>query len=106
MRMSIIREGLIGISFQYKSINLEKQGRYLTVGIPSIVSWRFFPSALLLICDSGTNVDFNVDLLLKLYFIYFLVLFMVSTYQNKSFKIGYLSVVAVWKQFYGYGLVL
>jgi hypothetical protein len=25
MRMSIIREGLIGISFQYKSINLEKQ---------------------------------------------------------------------------------
>jgi hypothetical protein len=24
---------------------------------------------------------------------------MVSTYQNKSFKIGYLSVVAVWKQF-------
>jgi hypothetical protein len=38
MRMSIIREGLIGISFQYKSINLEKQGRYLTVGIPSIVS--------------------------------------------------------------------
>jgi hypothetical protein len=29
---------------------------------------------------------------------------MVSTYQNKSFKIGYLSVVAVWKQFYGYGI--
>jgi hypothetical protein len=28
---------------------------------------------------------------------------MVSTYQNKSFKIGYLSV-AVWKQFYGYGI--
>jgi hypothetical protein len=27
----------------------------------------------------------------------------VSTYQNKSLKIGYLSLIAVWKQFYGYG---
>jgi hypothetical protein len=39
---------------------------------------------------------------LKLYFMYFLV-FVVSSFQNKSFKIGYLSVIAVWKQFYGYG---
>jgi hypothetical protein len=31
------------------------------------------------------------------------VLFLLSTYQNKSFKIGYLSIIAVWKQFYGYG---
>jgi len=27
----------------------------------------------------------------------------VSTYQNKSLKIGLLSLKAVWKQFYGYG---
>ena len=46
---------------------------------------------------------FNHDLLLKFYFGYFLVLFLVSTYQNKSLKIGYLSLIAVWKQFYGYG---
>lgn len=46
---------------------------------------------------------FNQDLLLKFYFGYFLVLFLVSTYQNKSLKIGYLSLIAVWKQFYGYG---
>jgi len=46
---------------------------------------------------------FNQDLLLKCYFAYFLVLFLVSTYQNKSLKIGYLSLIAVWKQFYGYG---
>jgi GT2 family glycosyltransferase len=46
---------------------------------------------------------FNLDLLLKFYFGYFLVLFLVSTYQNKSLKIGYLSLIAVWKQFYGYG---
>ncbi|MFE3848400.1 glycosyltransferase [Flavobacterium sp. LB3P45] len=47
---------------------------------------------------------FNYDLLLKFYFGYFLVLFLVSTYQNKSLKIGYLSLIAVWKQFYGYGV--
>jgi glycosyltransferase involved in cell wall biosynthesis len=46
---------------------------------------------------------FNHDLLLKFYFGYFLVLFLVSSYQNKSLKIGYLSLIAVWKQFYGYG---
>jgi hypothetical protein len=46
----------------------------------------------------------NQDALLKLYFIYFLVLFLVSTFQNKSFKIGYLSLIAAWKQFYGYGM--
>jgi hypothetical protein len=46
---------------------------------------------------------FNFDLPLQLYFVYFLVLFLVSSYQNKSLKIGYLSLIAVWKQFYGYG---
>ncbi|WP_338408323.1 glycosyltransferase [uncultured Flavobacterium sp.] len=45
----------------------------------------------------------NHDLLLQLYFVYFSLLFLVSAYQNKSFKIGYLSTKAVWKQFYGYG---
>ena len=42
--------------------------------------------------------------MLQLYFGYFLVLFLVSTYQNKSFKIGILSIKAVWKQFFGYGI--
>jgi hypothetical protein len=49
------------------------------------------------------SLIFNHDKLLQLYFVYFLVLFLVSTYQNKSFKIGFLSLKAVWKQFYGYG---
>lgn len=44
------------------------------------------------------------DTLLKLYFLYFGLVFFVSALQNKSLKIGYLSVIAVWKQFYGYGL--
>lgn len=45
----------------------------------------------------------NFDFLLQLYFVYFLTLFLVSSYQNRSLKIGLLSVKAVWKQFYGYG---
>jgi len=47
---------------------------------------------------------FNQDILLKFYFGYFLALFLLSSIQNKSIKIGYLSIIAVWKQFYGYGL--
>ncbi len=64
----------------------------------------FFPSVFIMGLLAGlVLLIFNYDLLLQLYFIYFLLVFLISTYQNKSLKIGYLSVVAVWKQFYGYG---
>lgn len=69
----------------------------LTFFFPSVFIIGFFTSIVLLLI-------FNFDYLLQLYFIYFLVLFLVSSYQNKSVKIGYLSIIAVWKQFYGYGL--
>ncbi|MFQ3173846.1 MAG: glycosyltransferase involved in cell wall biosynthesis [Flavobacterium sp.] len=68
----------------------------LTFFFPSVFIGGLAVAVLLLI--------FNSDLLLQLYFIYFLVLFLVSSYQNKSIKIGGLSVIAVWKQFYGYGI--
>lgn len=67
----------------------------LTYFFPTVFIIGFFFSVALLI--------FNQDLPLKLYLIYFVVLFLLSTYQNRSFKIGYLSLIAVWKQFYGYG---
>jgi glycosyltransferase involved in cell wall biosynthesis len=67
----------------------------LTFFFPSFFIIGFIVALVLLI--------FNYDLLLQLYFLYFLVLFLVSTFQNKSFKIGFLSIKAVWKQFYGYG---
>jgi glycosyltransferase involved in cell wall biosynthesis len=64
----------------------------------------FFPSVFIIGLLAGlVLLIFNYDLLLQLYFIYFLLVFLISTYQNKSLKIGYLSAVAVWKQFYGYG---
>lgn len=68
----------------------------LTFFFPTVFIIGFFFSIVLLLL--------NQDMLLKLYFIYFFVLFLVSTFQNKSFKIGYLSLIAVWKQFYGYGM--
>ena len=65
----------------------------------------FFPTFFILgfVFALIVSLIFNHDKLLQLYFVYFLVLFLVSTYQNKSFKIGFLSLKAVWKQFYGYG---
>ena len=64
----------------------------------------FFPSVFIIgFVFALVLLVFNYDLLLQLYFLYFLVLFLVSTYQNRSFKIGFLSIKAVWKQFYGYG---
>ena len=65
----------------------------------------FFPTVFIigLVVSLIASLIFNHDLLLQFYFAYFLVLFLVSTYQNKSVKIGYLSLIAVWKQFYGYG---
>jgi glycosyltransferase involved in cell wall biosynthesis len=67
----------------------------LTFFFPSVFIIGFAFALILLI--------FNFDVLLQLYFVYFLALFLVSSYQNKSFKIGLLSIKAVWKQFYGYG---
>jgi glycosyltransferase involved in cell wall biosynthesis len=67
----------------------------LTFFFPTVFIIGFFVSLVLLI--------FNQDFLLKFYFGYFLALFLLSSIQNKSIKIGYLSIIAVWKQFYGYG---
>ncbi len=64
----------------------------------------FFPTVFMIgFAFALVLLVFNFDLLLQLYFGYFLALFLVSSYQNKSFKIGMLSIKAVWKQFYGYG---
>ena len=39
-----------------------------------------------------------------LYGCYFILIFLTATLQSKSLKIGLLSIIAVWKQFYGYGI--
>jgi glycosyltransferase involved in cell wall biosynthesis len=47
---------------------------------------------------------FTIDFILQLYFAYTVLIFLVSSYQNKSIYVGYLSIIAMWKQFFGYGL--
>lgn len=44
------------------------------------------------------------DWILKLYFLYTLVIFITSSIQNKNIKVGFYSIIAVWRQFFGYGL--
>ena len=64
----------------------------------------FFPSLFILVFYLACFLlIFAQDWLLKLYFFYFLVILVVASIQTKSVYIGYLSVLAVWKQFRGYG---
>ncbi len=97
------------IDWEKFSIQVNKFGK----ARPILNSWYpkynkltfFFPSAFIIgFALAVFLLIFTYDYLLQLYFVYFLILFIVSTYQNRSFKIGYLSIIAVWKQFYGYGL--
>ncbi len=68
----------------------------LTYFFPSLFIVGFFSSIFLLI--------FSKDLPLKLYFIYFFILFVTASIKNRSIVIGYLTVRATWKQFLGYGI--
>ena len=64
----------------------------------------FFPSAFIIgLFVSLLLLIFNQDLFFKMYLVYFVLIFIVASFQNKSLKIGYLALIAVWKQFFGYG---
>lgn len=66
-----------------------------TFWFPSLFVLGFITSVLLLF--------FLIDIPLKIYFAYFLMVFVISSIQNRNILIGLLSIVAVWKQFFGYG---
>jgi dephospho-CoA kinase len=67
----------------------------LTFWFPSLFMIGFICSVLLLIV--------LIDIPLKLYFAYFVLVFIVASIQTKNLKIGFFAVIAVWKQFSGYG---
>lgn len=67
----------------------------LTFWFPSLFMIGFICSVLLLIV--------LIDIPLKLYFAYFVLVFIVASIQTKNLKIGFFAVTAVWKQFSGYG---
>jgi glycosyltransferase involved in cell wall biosynthesis len=67
----------------------------LTFYFPSLFIIGFLISIFLFL--------FGIEFPILCYFLYFGLIFVFSSIQNKSFKIGYLSVIAVSKQFFGYG---
>ncbi|NHM06966.1 glycosyltransferase [Flavobacterium sp. CYK-4] len=65
----------------------------------------FFPTFFILgLYSSLLLLIFAEDFLMKLYCCYFFVLMIVASAQNKSLKVGFLAVIATWKQFHGYGM--
>jgi len=67
----------------------------LTFFFPTLFVLGFVLSIFLLL--------FGILLPILCYALYYLLVFIVATVQNKSIKIGFLSVIAVSKQFFGYG---
>jgi glycosyltransferase involved in cell wall biosynthesis len=68
----------------------------LTFFFPTVFILGLFGSLLLFL--------FGIEWPLFCYVFYFLMILISATIQNKSFYIGLLSLVGVYKQFYGYGL--
>ncbi len=68
----------------------------LTYFFPSVFILGFYFSLLMLI--------FAQDIFLKAYFTYFVLILIVSILKNRNLKVGWLSVIAVWRQFHGYGI--
>ncbi len=84
---------------------------------PILDSWHphyqkitfFFPSVFLIGFYVSIGLLFFVqDFIFKLYCLYFFLIFLISSIQNRSIVIGFLSIVATWIQFrsYGHGFLL
>jgi len=64
----------------------------------------WFPTLFILgLFISFGALFFLFDWFLKFYFLYFIIIFIVSSIQNRNPIVGFLSIIAVWKQFVGYG---
>ena len=72
---------------------------------PEYQSFTFFMPSLFVIgfIIGVVLLIFTVDWILKLYFGYTVLVFIISSFQNKNLYIGYLSIIAMWKQFFAYG---
>ena len=65
----------------------------------------FLPSLFVIFFSVGVfALIFTFDWILKIYFAYTILIFVVSSIQNRNIYVGYLSIIAVWKQFFGYGI--
>ncbi|MGH2666682.1 glycosyltransferase [Flavobacterium sp.] len=65
----------------------------------------FLPSFFVIGFFAGVISEvFNFDWILQIYFAYTVLIFLVSSIQNRNIYVGFLSIIAVWRQFFGYGL--
>jgi glycosyltransferase involved in cell wall biosynthesis len=66
----------------------------------------FLPSLFVIGLFAGIFciIFFLFDWILKLYFAYTILIFVISSIRNRNPYVGILSIIAVWKQFFGYGL--
>lgn len=90
------------------SIQVNKFGKarpILNSWYPEYSKLTFFFPTLFIFCFSVALFLFlfGYQLPILCYAFYFLLLFVTATIQNKSLKIGFLSLIAVFKQFFGYG---
>lgn len=90
------------------SIQVNKFGKarpILDSWYPEYSKLTFFFPALFIIGFSFSILLFlfNIEFPLLCYALYFLLIWITATIQNKSLKIGFLSLIAVSKQFFGYG---
>ena len=97
------------IDFKKFSLQVKKFGKarpILFLWHPEYVKWVYFLPALFVVgfFFSIVSIILLFDLFIKIYFLYFFLIFIVASIQNKNILIGYYSVIAVWKQFFGYGL--
>ncbi len=97
------------INWEKFSIQVAKFGKarpILNHWHPSYGKFTFWLPSLFVIglFASFLSLLLLFDWPLKLYFLYFVVIFVVSSIQNKNPLIGFYSMIAVWKQFTGYGI--
>lgn len=73
---------------------------------PEYAKPTFFLPALFVIgfCIGVLELIFASDWILKLYFLYTFIIFITSSIQNRNIKVGFYSIIAVWRQFFGYGI--
>ena len=91
--------------FQLQVTKFGKARVILNKWHPKYIKMTFFFPSLFLIgfVLSVFMAVFGLGFFFSLYVLYFLICFVLSSIQNKSLKIGLLSVYAVGIQFYGYG---
>lgn len=109
---------LISKAFVYHKRRIDWEKFYIQVNKfgkarPILNSWYpeyakptfYLPSLFVIVFIIGVlSLIFAFDWILKLYFAYTVLIFLASSIKNRNVYVGFLSIIALWRQFFGYGL--